>query len=66
MPIYLLNSGVGEDKLREIEGRLKTALPDLLGFKVFRKSSGARQARRAIRFSSWSRCPQQTANILKN
>jgi pilus assembly protein CpaE len=29
MSIYLLNSGVGEDKLQEIEGRLKTALPDL-------------------------------------
>jgi pilus assembly protein CpaE len=29
MPIYLLNSGIGEDKFQEIEGRLKTALPDL-------------------------------------
>jgi pilus assembly protein CpaE len=29
MSIYLLNSGVGEDKIQEIEGRLKAALPDL-------------------------------------
>ena len=29
MPIYLLNSGIDDEKLQEIEGRLKGVIPDL-------------------------------------